>query len=193
MVMSSSARVWTAAEVREMQDESRAWPRFELIDGELIVTPSTTFLHQHAVGELLVALHSYLKRQNVGDVLHSPSDIEIVPETIMQPDVFVSPKTVGRRQKEWHDIQSLLLAAEIVSPSTATVDRVTKRQFLKRAPVDEYWVVDTDARIIERNRAGVEGVEILDLTLTWMPDGATEPLVLDLVSFFAEVHDEGRE
>ena len=167
--------------------------RRELIDGELIVTPSTTFLHQHAVGELLVALHSYLKRQNVGDVLHSPSDIEIVPETIMQPDVFVSPKTVGRRQKEWHDIQSLLLAAEIVSPSTATVDRVTKRQFLKRAPVDEYWVVDTDARIIERNRAGVEGVEILDLTLTWMPDGATEPLVLDLASFFAEVHDEGRE
>ena len=42
-------------------------------------------------------------------------------------------------------------------------------------------------------RAGVEGVEILDLTLTWMPDGATEPLVLDLVSFFADVHDEGHE
>jgi Uma2 family endonuclease len=71
--------------------------------------------------------------------------------------------------KEWHETKSLLLAAEVVSPSNARDDRVTKRRFSMRVAVAEYSVVDTDARIIERNRAGVEGVEILDRTLTWTP------------------------
>ncbi len=70
---------------------------------------------------------------------------------------------------------------------------MTKRRFFKRVDVAEYWVVDTDARIIERNRAGVEGVKILDRTLTWTPAGAPEPLVIDLVSFFAAVRGDSRD
>ena len=193
MVMPSSARVWTAAEVREMQDESRPWPRFELIDGELLVTPSPRRIHQWAVQELFLALHPYVSRHGIGTVEFSPADIELVPETIVQPDVFVSPLVSGRKPMEWRETKSLLLAAEVVSPSNARADRVTKRHFFTRVDVAEYWVVDTDARIIERNRAGVEGVEILDRKLTWVPAGAPEPLVIDLVSFFAAVRGDTRE
>ena len=193
MGMPSSACVWTAAEVREMQDDSRPWPRFELIDGELLVTPSPRRIHQHAVRELLLALDPFVRRHGIGKVELSPADIELVPETIVQPDVFVSPLIGGRAPKEWHETKSLLLAAEVVSPSNARDDRVTKRRFFMRVDVAEYWVVDTDARIIERNRAGVEGVEILDRTLTWTPSGAPEPLVIDLVAFFAAVHGDARE
>ena len=193
MVMPSSARVWTAAEVREMQDEFRPWPRFELIDGELLVTPSPRRIHQRAVLQLYRTLYPYVDRHGIGEVELSPADIELVPETIVQPDVFVSPLVDGRVSLDWGDTKSLLLAAEVVSPSNARNDRVTKRRFFMRVAVAEYWVVDTDARIIERNRAGVEGVEILDRTLTWAPAGAPEAFVLDLVAFFATVHGEERK
>ena len=193
MGMPSSARVWTAAEVREMQDESRPWPRFELIDGELLVTPSPRRIHQYAVQELFLLLHPFVNRHGLGVVEFSPADIELVPETIVQPDVFVSPLTSGRRPMEWRETKSLLLAVEVVSPSNARADRVTKRHFFSRVDVAEYWVVDTDVRIIERNRAGVEGIEILDRTLTWAPAGAAEPLVIDLGDFFAAVRGDSRE
>jgi hypothetical protein len=50
--MPASARRWTAADVRELTDESRPWPRYEVIDGELLVTPSPRPLHQFAANEL---------------------------------------------------------------------------------------------------------------------------------------------
>ena len=188
MVMPSSARVWTAAEVRALQDESRPWPRFELIDGELLVTPSPRRVHQRAVGELFLALYPYVTRHSLGLVEFSPADIELVPETIVQPDIFVSPLIDGRIPRDWRDSTRLLLAVEVLSASNARADRVTKRRFFTRVAVTEYWVVDTDARIVERNLPGVTTVEILDEALVWSPAGASEPFTLDLAVFFDAVH-----
>lgn len=190
MVMPSSARFWTAAEVRALQDEARPWPRFELIDGELLVTPSPRRVHQRAVGELFLALHPYVTRHGIGLIEFSPADIQLVPETIVQPDLFVSPLVDGRIPRDWRDTTRLLLAVEVLSPSNARADRVTKRRFFTRVAVTEYWVVDTDARIVERNLPGMETVEILDETLVWSPAGAPEPFTLDLTAFFAAVHGE---
>ena len=188
--MPSSARIWTAAEVRAMQDESNPWPRFELIDGELLVTPSPRRIHQRAVGELFLALYPYVRRQGIGLIEFSPADLELVPETIVQPDLFVSPLVEGRIPRDWRDTTSLLLAVEVLSPSNERDDRVRKRRFFTRLTTTEYWVVDTDMRIVERNRPGVATVEILDETLAWSPPGATEPFTLDLTAFFSAVHGE---
>ena len=84
-------RRWTTAEVRELMDESRPWPRYELIDGELIVTPAPSWTHQWAVALLWRALHEYLSREPVGVPMMSPSDLELEEGHITQPDVF----TVG--------------------------------------------------------------------------------------------------
>ena len=192
MGMPATARFWTLEEVREMQDADRAWPRFELIDGELLVTPSPTRAHQHAVREILSLLTPYVQYHALGVVEVSPADIRLTPRTIVQPDVFVSPLVNGRTSLDWRDTTSLLLAVEILSPSSVRADRVTKRRFYARHSVDEYWVVDLDTRIIERTRRGEDRPEILDQDLTWAPAGAAEPLVIHLHGLFAAIYGEFR-
>jgi Uma2 family endonuclease len=190
MGMPAPTQRWTADQVRALIDESRHWPRYELIDGELLVTPAPRLEHQEAVGLLLQSLYAYVRAQRIGHAFASPADIELGPGIIVQPDVFVVPLVEGRRPNAWPEIGSLLLAVEVLSPGSARYDRVTKRRFYARAGVPEYWVVDLDARIIERWRAGDERPEPLDERLVWHPEGASESFTLDLPSFFAEVHDE---
>lgn len=190
MGMPFSARRWTVGEVRAMQDEAHASPRFELIDNELLVTPSPVRAHQRAVLRIVAALDAYVATQGLGVVEISPADIQLTPETIVQPDVFVSPLVGGRVSLDWRDTTSLLLAVEILSPSSMRADRVIKRRFYARHDVDEYWVVDLDARIVERTRRGEERPEILDATVAWTPTGATDPLVIDLVALFAAITGE---
>src|SRR5688500_8620625 len=82
MAMPAGAtRRWTAREVRDLIAAQPLYtPRYELVDGELLVTPSPAPPHQIAVRLLIVALSEYLDREPVGDVLHSPSDVELEPE-----------------------------------------------------------------------------------------------------------------
>lgn len=88
-------------------------------------------------------------------------------------------------------VRALLLAAEVLSPSSARHDRVTKRGFFARVQVPEYWIVDIDARVFERWRPGDERAEQVDEWLTWMPASAAEPFTLELPAYFARVHGEG--
>ncbi|HEX6598570.1 MAG TPA: Uma2 family endonuclease [Gemmatimonadaceae bacterium] len=189
--MPAAERRWTAREVRALIEESPlASPRYELVDGELLVTPSPGYPHQRAVGRLQYALAAYLERERVGEALASPFDVELEPETITQPDIFVISSDEGRRlQREGLPSFSLLLTIEVLSPSSSRHDRVRKRPLYQRH-VPEYWIVDLDARIIERWKSGEDRPEIIDASLAWRPAGATEPFVLDVQRFFAEVMNE---
>lgn len=190
MGMPATARQCTAEEARALQDESRAWPRYELIDGELLVTPAPRVAHQRAVSALERCLYQYVSRERLGEVLHSPADIELELGTIIQPDVFVVPITGGKRAREWTDVSQLLLACEILSPTTVRYDRVVKRRFFSRVAVGEYWVVDLDAEIVERSRPPDERVEIVTDELVWLPPGAAAPFSLDLPRFFRGITSE---
>ena len=180
---------WTAARVRALQDEERAWPRYELVDGELLVTPAPRYEHQAAVLLLARRLADHADAQGLGRVLTSPADLELEPGVVVQPDVFVVP--AGVRPRSWADVRSLLLAVEVLSPGSARSDRVRKRRLYQRVGVPEYWVVDLDACTIERWRPGDERSELLDEWLVWQPPDATEPLTLDLADLFARVHGGG--
>jgi len=181
MAMPKMLEQWTAARVRELPDDGN---RYEVVDGELLVTPAPSWNHQDVVGELLVALRAYCKSQSFGHTAVSPADIELDPKTLLQPDVFVVPLTEGRRPKNWEDIRGLLLVVEVLSPSTARADRTVKRRRFQRAGVPEYWIVDVDARLIERWRPADERPELINDRLTWQPQDASAPFVLDLPAFF---------
>ena len=83
----------------------------------------------------------------------------------MQPDVFVVPP--AEVEGEWVDIAHLLLAVEVVSPSSARGDRVVKRPMYQRHAVDTYWVVDPDAALVEVWHPGDERPAIVTDVLTW--------------------------
>jgi Uma2 family endonuclease len=177
---------WTVEDVRLLPDDGN---RYEVIDGVLFVTPAPRLVHQEGVGALYVALRIYLSGGSVGWVLHSPADIEFSPRDGVQPDVFVAPLVEGRRPRGWKEIERLVLAVEVLSPSTARRDRREKRRLYQRF-ADEYWIVDLDARLVERWRSGDVRPELLDETLSWQPAGALEPLVVDLAAYFREAWGE---
>jgi Uma2 family endonuclease len=187
MHMPVTQRQWTAAAVRALPDDGN---RYELIDGDLLVTPAPRWSHQEAVGELYHRLRLYLDREGVGHVMISPADIELEPETIVQPDVFVVPVSASTGPQEWPDVEELLVACEVLSPSTARYDRVTKRRFFSRTPVQEYWVVDPDGELFERSRRGDDRIEVIAEELIWHPAGAAAPFVLDVPGFFRKVRGE---
>jgi Uma2 family endonuclease len=58
--------------------------------------------------------------------------------------------------------------------------------------VPEYWIVDVDTRAVERWRANELRAELLAERIEWHPEGAEEPLVIDLAEYFADVFAEKR-
>jgi Uma2 family endonuclease len=190
MPMPASARRWTADEVRALTDESRPGPRYELIDGELLVTPTPRPVHQIASLELARKLADYVEAEGLGLTLMSPADLELHAGTIVQPDVFVVPAADSTPLFDWRQVRALLLAVEIISPSIARQDRETKRAFFQRAGVPEYWVVDLDARRVERWWPGDEQPEIVREWLEWRPLASRPPFHLDLKVFFRRVVGE---
>ena len=90
------------------------------------------------------------------------------------------------RPPHWPEVTWLLLAVEVLSPSSVTQDRVDKRDFYLAKGVREYWIVDLDARIVERWTPAHERPEIIRDVLTWHPTGADRALRIDLDEFFHE-------
>jgi len=191
--MAEYARRWTAAEVRELTDESRHWPRYELIDGELLVTPAPRPVHQIAVLYLARKIADYVEAEGIGMTLTSPSDLELEPDTVTQPDVFVIPSAYSRDAgplREWSQVRGLLLAVEVITPSSVRTDRMTKRKFFQRVGVPEYWVIELDARIVERWHPADDAPEVLRERLEWRPRGSENAMLLELRAFFAKVAGE---
>jgi Uma2 family endonuclease len=184
-----SSRRWTAREVRELIAQSLLpSPRYELVDGELLVTPSPSFAHQRTVSLLWRILDDYMRLAGIGVALTSPFDVELEPEFISQPDVFVLPITEARRVAGEMPARELLLAAEVLSPSSGRFDRVVKKPRYQRH-VPEYWIVDLDARLFERWRPHEDRPEILTEILEWHPPGAEQALRIDLGKFFEAVFE----
>ena len=190
MAMPAAKRRWTAQEVRELIAENPlATPRYELVDGELLVTPSPNWPHQRAVKILVRELDRYLSRTGVGEVGSSPFDVELEANSVLQPDVFVVPTHESHRLLTAMPAHELLVAAEVLSASSGRHDRVTKRPTYQRH-VPEYWVVDLDARLFERWRSADDRPDVLTEHLEWHPAGTTDPFRLVLPAYFSEVFHE---
>jgi len=130
MGMPQTVDLWTAELVRALPDDGK---RHECVDGELLVSPAPNFPHQRIVGALYRRLYEYLRGTALGEVSFSPADIELDPHTLVQPDVFVVPIGAAGPPRSWRDVERLLLAVEVLSPSTARYDRVVKRGKFQRA------------------------------------------------------------
>jgi len=187
MAMVSQVRTdWTVAELQQLPDDGN---RYEIIDGVLYVTPSPRLLHQAVLGEFFFLLKPYGKLVGL-HVLLSPADVTFADDTLVQPDLFAFSGPPNLAGFGYTDITHLDVAIEVLSPSTARVDRSIKRRLYQRQGVDEYWVVDADTRAVERWRPGSEEGERITGMLSWQPRPAHEALTIDLPALFREVLGE---
>lgn len=187
MGMAAPNTSWTVDRLHALPDDGN---RYEIIDGELLVTPAPSFDHQSVVVRLVERIAAYLSRNRVGFVRIAPGDVILGPRTLVQPDVFVVPPVAGRRPSSWDEAPVPILAVEIVSPASARADRVRKRELYRRSGVAEYWIVDPEARVIERWRPDDLRPEILADRIAWAPAGAAEPMTVELTEFWRAVFEE---
>ena len=151
-----------------------------------------------AEAEQTMAMSAVAKRWTGSEVralieanpLHTPRYELIDGESLAQPDVFVIPPLPVPRPRKTRQLKKLLLAIEVISPSSARGDRVKKRTYCTRNRVPQYWVVDLDARVFERSMPGEPRPQVLTDSITWHPVGAVGPLTIDLPKFFRDVLGE---
>ena len=158
--------------------------RYEIIDGEVLVTPPPSLGHQRRLRELLLRLHPFALARGL-EVLFAPLDVRASPVTQVEPDLLVLPLHFeGRGLVRWEPMSALVLVVEILSPSTAHVDRGRKRELYLEQGVPEYWIVDEVSRSVAVWRPGAGEAQHVRDTLVWTPPGVTESLDVDLVSLF---------
>ena len=183
MAMPTLRRDWTVDDLFDLPDDGN---RYEVLDGELFVTPASSLDHQRAVIAMHRTLADFLAANPVGEAIISPADVTFSPRRLVQPDVFVVPFTdTGRKASRFTDVGRLLLAIEILSPPTARADRVKKRRIYREEGVPEYWIVDLDARTVERSTPADDRVDVLAERIEWLPTkGATSALEIDVAEYF---------
>ena len=123
--------------------------RYEIIEGDLHVTPAPTTRHQIIVGRLIHVLLSYLETHPVGTVLTAPCDILLSDTDLVQPDLLYVRNNSKAHVTEQNVQGPPDVVVEILSPGTAARDRDLKRKRYERFGVQEYWLVDPDHNTLE--------------------------------------------
>ena len=136
----------TYADYVTLPDDGR---RYEILDGELAVSPSPTSRHQLVSHNLDYALSSWVRARNLGRMWAAPLDLILADTVVTQPDlIYVSRSRsaiVSRRGLE----AAPDLVIEILSDSTATRDRGVKMRIYARHGIPRYWIVDPEAQTVE--------------------------------------------
>jgi Uma2 family endonuclease len=123
--------------------------RYELVCGEVHVTPAPATRHQAIVQNLSGNLWPFVIKSRLGEVWTAPLDVRLSRDTALQPDlIFVSNARAGIIQENWI-AGAPDLVVEVLSPSTAAYDRVTKLPVYAEAGVTEFWLIDSQAKTVE--------------------------------------------
>ncbi|MFV9504091.1 MAG: Uma2 family endonuclease [Oscillochloridaceae bacterium umkhey_bin13] len=137
---------WTIADYERLPDDGT---RYELINGALRMTPAPNLAHQTTSGILFYHLHQLVQLTRLGRVFAAPVDVELGPQTMVQPDLVVILHGGLAQLSEQRIIGPPDLIIEITSPSTASYDRREKRDLYASVGVREYWIADPASRSIE--------------------------------------------
>jgi len=120
----------------------------ELIEGEIIMSPSPRPRHQRISGNLYRALFKYLEGTSLGKVFQAPMDVHLTTGDVFQPDVLAILAANFSIIQDWiRGAPDLVL--EILSPENSVRDRFVKRERYAKGGVKEYWIVDDESKSVE--------------------------------------------
>ena len=123
---------------------------YQLIEGELIMSPSPTNLHQDIILNIIEKLQPFVRRNRLEKFVLSPMDVHLTEIDVFQPDlIFIRAENVHKRRPNDRIHFAPDLVLEILSPSTANYDYKRKKEIYCQSGVREYWIVDPDAETIE--------------------------------------------
>lgn len=175
MHMALKTHRWTRADLERMPDDGN---RYEVIHGELLVSPAPRPAHayvQHALLRLLTpyceALGLYVSQ---GGAFVS-DDSETIPDTIVRQFVMPPPAS-------WDEAAVPVLVAEVLSDSTRRTDQVKKRAFYMESGVPEYWIIDAEVRTFRVITPTSD--RVVSEAFRWQLPAASRALEFDLRDFF---------
>jgi Uma2 family endonuclease len=170
---------WTREDLERLPDDGN---RYEVLDGELFVTPLPVPLHQWLAVRLSSALSAYVSHHRIGIVL-GPAAV-VWSRNELQPDVAVLPMSVADlRSQRWEDLPLPMLVVEVLSPSTRSRDRGRKRTAYVSLGIAEYWMLDPDTHQVTVVAADGSESQCAE-QLVWTPVPDIEPFVLPLDALF---------
>ena len=181
MLMAQATGAWTLADLDRLPDDGN---RYELIDGELFVTPAPSPVHEVLAAALQELLQPYVHKERLGRAYMAKSVIQ-TKKSQVEPDLMVriTPRPIPEK---WPEMPIPILVVEVLSGITRRRDHVEKRAFYLRSGVAEYWIVnrwDRTIVVISRDADDVTA----DTQLTWHPTGAESALVIDVAEYFRSV------
>ena len=179
MAMAISVPRYTVADLERFPNDGN---RYELLDGVLLVTPAPSYAHQIIVSRLQFRLTQAVGVPGDGQVV-GPGAVTVLPGTQLEPDILVHPARFPVDAR-WEDIDEHWLAVEVVSRSSRVYDREIKRDAYIALGVQEVWLVDRWAKVVEVSRTRGAG-KIVEDVLHWQVPALARVVEIALTDIFA--------
>ena len=171
--------IWTVADLEALPDDGN---RYEILHGELLVTPLPSNGHQGVAGRLFRRLANWCEA-HTGWACRTPGGVYISETNWLEPDIAVYPAP-EYSVLSWREMPPPVLVVEIASRSTTRRDRYRKRPAYLAHDVGEVWTIDAPRRTIERWTRASEFPETHCDGITWAPDATLPPLVVTVDELF---------
>lgn len=124
-------------------------PRYQLIEGELVMAPAPDRYHQDVSRNLEFILLRYLEKNPIGKLYDAPFDVYLGEYNVFQPDIAFFAKNRLSVLTDAGAEGAPTFVVEILSPKTAKIDRQSKRKVYAASGVEELWLVDPKQKTIE--------------------------------------------
>lgn len=180
MAVATATKRWTLEELHSLPDDGN---KYELIRGELFVTPPPTDNHETISARLTRILDPYVAAHGLGFV-YRPRAVMRFEGSEVEPDLMVRQEN-NTPGASWDKAPIPILVVEILSGSTRRRDNVQKRSLYLDAGVAEYWMVDAERRSITSVRQEREDQVARD-QMTWSAPGVSGSLTFDLSQVFGQ-------
>jgi Uma2 family endonuclease len=135
--------------------------RYEIVEGDLFVTPAPRRLHQRIVTRLTRFLSGFVEDHQLGEVYVSPFDVVFSPYDVVEPDLVYFSKARESVLMEMNAQGAPDLVVEVLSEATEKTDRTIKLKLYGKSGVQEYWIIDPYAPSAELYRRGEEGLTLV--------------------------------
>ncbi len=167
---------WTRAHLARLPDDGN---RYEVLDGELLVTPQARPSHQIVSVRLTSLLSAYVDAHALGTVV-GPGAV-VWKKNELQPDVQVIPARIpATTEADWSEFPMPSLVVEILSPGSERHDRYKKRDAYRSLGIPEYWIVDIERTQVQVFRPGIDDAEVVTDIVHWAPRAGLPSLVIDV-------------